>query len=163
MVSTTSLAHYGRIASFPPFKHIRFDQPLRFANLNQIWLAMLGLESPSIAWKETLENLGLFPCCPWSSDGLQHARTAIRHYNELSDPAAARLILSRLPYVYGPNATRASRTEPWLVLGDEVLLEVTKLITKDLQPASNSSRALSAQSQCNTEVVARAMSLITWL
>ncbi|KAL0957783.1 hypothetical protein HGRIS_001560 [Hohenbuehelia grisea] len=50
-LNATSLAHYGRLATFPPFKHLRFDQPLRFINLSLVWLAMLGVEVPSVACK----------------------------------------------------------------------------------------------------------------
>lgn len=174
-VSATSLAHYGRLATFPPFKHMRFDQPLRFVNLNHIWLSILHVEPPSIAWRGTLTALGLVIYCPWSSEGLQYARVAIRRYGDLSNPAIVHSALSRLPYLYGPTvghlffvpsrdfladllpkATTKSRTEPWEVLGDEVLVEVTKFILADLihQPNSLSTR-------CDARLVTYAMSLVS--
>lgn len=174
-VSATSLAHYGRLATFPPFKHMRLDQPLRFFNVNHGWLSILCVEPPSVSWRGTLTALGLVIYCPWSSEGLQYARVAIRRYGDLSNPAIVHSALSCLPYLYGPTvrhlffvpswdfladllpkATTKSRTEPWEVLGDEVLVEVTKSIRADLihQPNSLSTR-------CNARLVTYAMSLVS--
>jgi hypothetical protein len=104
----TSLAHYGRLASFPPLRHTRFNQTPKFVLQNHMWHAILGLEKPTAEFHTRLKVLDLAICYPWSSDGLQAARAALHFYINLSDTAMVSQRLQHLFQTYGPLVSSPS-------------------------------------------------------
>lgn len=105
--NTTSLGHYGRLGSFPPIPGVRFDQPVRFTEISQIWQHILHLGPPNEAWITRLQNSGLMVQGGHdvsSPFGLFHARRAIQLYGAL-DPESVRSLIKLLPFVYGKQVS----------------------------------------------------------
>ncbi|KAI0085363.1 hypothetical protein BDY19DRAFT_909154 [Irpex rosettiformis] len=123
--SMTSLANYGRIASLPPLPHFRFDQPLRFIALSQIWHAIMGIGPVNEAWRLQLQASGLLESSQalrlMQGSGLDLARSAIHQYGELCNKVHVRNLLQLRPFF---------SSEP--LLGDSVLVQVTRLLTRKI-------------------------------
>lgn len=100
--NTTSLGHYGHLGSFPPIPGVRFDQPVRFTKISQIWHYILRLGPPNEAWITRLQNSGLMVQGHDVSSpfGLFHARRTIQLYGAL-DPESVRSLIKLLPFVHG--------------------------------------------------------------